>query len=269
MRESGIRTRFARGETVLNAWLGIPSAVSAEIMATQGFDAVTVDMQHGLVDYQAAVTMLQAISTTSATPMCRVPWLDATHLMKILDAGAYGVICPMINTGEEAERLVSYCRYPPRGGRSFGPMRALIYGGPDYQRHANETLLVIAMIETREAMDNMDDIMKTPGLDGVYVGPSDLALSLGHAPAGEPDEPEVVEAVKEILARAKQHGLYAGMHCATGEHARRVFDMGFNFASVANDGRILAAAAKAVVEAAGQPAAEKAAPEQKGTTGVY
>ena len=125
-------------------------------MAHQGYDSLTIDMQHGVVDYQTAVTMLQAISTTPVIPLARVPWNDPAILMKSLDAGVYRVICPMINTRAEAEALVRACKYPPRGYRSFGPVRASIYAGSDYVDHANDDLIVMPMIETSEALKNLD-----------------------------------------------------------------------------------------------------------------
>ena len=178
MRKNELRKIIADGKTVLNAWLAIANPFSAELMAHQGFDAVTIDLQHGPVDFQAAVGMLAAISTTPAVPMVRVPWNEPILTAKLLDAGAYGVICPMINSKAEAEALVGACRYPPRGARSFGPNRALLYGGADYWQHANDEVLVFAMVETREAVNNLDEIVSVEGLDGVYVGPSDLSLSI-------------------------------------------------------------------------------------------
>ena len=138
MRENRLKTMWKRGETAVNGWLSIPTAFTAEVMAHQGFDSLTVDMQHGVVDYQTAVSMFQGISTTGVMPLARVPWNDPAYLMKILDAGAYGVICPMINTRAQAEALVAACKYPPRGYRSFGPVRASIYAGSDYVEHAND-----------------------------------------------------------------------------------------------------------------------------------
>jgi len=143
MRKNELRKIIAGGNTVLNAWLAIASPFSAELMAHQGFDAVTIDLQHGPVDFQAAVGMLAAISTTPAVPMVRVPWNEPILTAKLLDAGAYGVICPMINSKAEAEALVRACRYPPRGARSFGPNRAVLYGGADYWQHANDEILIL------------------------------------------------------------------------------------------------------------------------------
>src|SRR6185369_11917132 len=159
MRPNPLRTLWQSGGAAVNGWLAIPNGFSAETMAHQGWDSLTVDLQHGVVDYQTAVTMLQAISTTPTVPLARVPWLDPGILMKMLDAAVYGVICPMINSAEEARRLVAACRYPPKGTRSFGPIRALLYGGADYPKHANDTILVIAMIETRDALTNLDEIL--------------------------------------------------------------------------------------------------------------
>src|SRR5579871_1210207 len=177
MRENRIKTLWKKGEAIVNGWLAIPNIFSAETMAHAGWDSLTVDMQHGVVDYQAALAMLTAISSTSAVPMVRVPWLDPGIIMKSLDAGAYGVICPMVNSREEAQKLVSSVRYPPKGLRSFGPIRGLLYGGADYADHANDTMIAFAMIETKQALDNLDEIMSVEGLDAVYIGPNDLALA--------------------------------------------------------------------------------------------
>ena len=148
MRDNRLREIWKSGQAAVNGWLAIPNGFSAETMAHQGWDSLTVDMQHGVVDYQAMVGMLQAISTTDTVPIVRVPWLEPGILMKTLDAGAYAVICPMVNSREDAERLVAWTHYAPRGTRSFGPVRASLYGGADYPKHANETIVVFAMIET-------------------------------------------------------------------------------------------------------------------------
>ena len=151
MRENRLRTLWNAGQAAVNGWLAIPNGFSAEAMAHQGWDTLTIDMQHGVVDYQAMVGMLQAISTTPTVPLVRVPWLEPGILMKTLDAGAYGVICPMVNTREDAQKLVAWTHYAPRGTRSFGPVRALLYGGADYPQHANDTIVTFAMIETAQA----------------------------------------------------------------------------------------------------------------------
>jgi 4-hydroxy-2-oxoheptanedioate aldolase len=243
VRENTLRTIWARGEAVVKGWLSIPSSFSAEVMAHQGFDSLTVDMQHGVVDYQAAVSMLQAVSTTGVIPLARVPWNDPAFVMKILDAGAYGVICPMVNSRDQAEALVAACRYPPRGQRSWGPVRASISAGADYGERANDELIVMPMIETAEALKNLDDILRVPGVDAVYVGPSDLSLALGLRPRLDQTDPPVVEAQEKIVAACKRHGVIAGIHNATPQYALKMIDAGYQFVTLASDSRFLAARA--------------------------
>ena len=247
MRENRIRSIWKAGGAVVNGWLAIPSTFSAETMAHQGWDSLTIDLQHGVVDFQKAVDMLTAISTTNTVPMARVPWNEPGILMKVLDAGAYALICPMVNTREDAEKLVAATHYPPRGTRSFGPVRALLYGGADYPTQADDTVVVFAMIETKQALDNLDDILSVPGLDAIYIGPSDLSLALGCNPTFDDVEPPVVEAIDHILARAKAHGLVAGIHNGTPEAALKRIAKGFQFVTVSSDARLMAAGAQQVV----------------------
>src|SRR5437667_9161360 len=243
MRENTLRTIWKRGGAVVNGWLSIPSAFSAEVMAHQGFDSLTVDMQHGVVDYQVAVTMLQAISTTTVMPLARVPWNDPARLMKILDAGVYGVICPMINTRAEAEALIQACKYPPRGYRSWGPVRASIYAGADYGDHANADIVVMPMIETALALKNLDEILSVPGVDAVYVGPADMSLALGCRPRLDQTDPPVVDAQQKVVAACKRHGVVAGIHNNTTAYALKMIADGFQFVTIASDSRFLAAKA--------------------------
>jgi 4-hydroxy-2-oxoheptanedioate aldolase len=243
MRENTLRRLWAEGRPAVNGWCSIPSSFSAELMAHQGWDSVTVDLQHGIIDYQAAVGMLQGISTTAAIPLVRVPWNEPGIIGKLLDAGAYGVICPMINTREDAERLVSACRYAPRGSRSFGPLRAMLYAGADYPTRADDTVVVFAMIETRAALDNLDAILSVPGLDGAYIGPADLSLSLGGVPKADHEEGPAVEAIEFILGRARAHGVLAGIHNLTPEYALKMIAKGFRFVTVSSDVRLIVAKA--------------------------
>ena len=249
MRENRLRTLWNSGGAVVNGWLAIPNSFSAETMAHQGWDTLTIDMQHGMVDYQAMVFMLQAISTTNTVPVVRVPWLEPGILMKALDAGAYGVICPMVNTREDAQKLVAYTHYPPRGTRSFGPLRAVLYAGADYVQHANDTIVTFAMIETAEALDNLDDILSVEGLDAIYIGPSDLSLALGCTPTFDDLEPKAFEAVEHILARAKVHGVVAGIHNGTPAAAIKRIAKGFQFVTVSSDARLMADGAQQVIAA--------------------
>ncbi|TRD22011.1 HpcH/HpaI aldolase family protein [Palleronia caenipelagi] len=240
MRANKLRQIWASGGAVVNGWLAVPNSFSAETMAHQGWDSLTIDLQHGLVDYQAAVTMMQAISTTNTVPVVRVPWLDAGHLMKALDGGAYGVICPMINTREDAERLAAWTHYPPRGTRSFGPVRGLLYGGPDYPSAANDTIVVFAMIETRAGLDNLEEILAVPGIDAVYIGPSDLSLALGCSPLFDDLDPPAAEAVEYICAKTREAGKIAGIHNGTPQAALKRVEMGFQFVTAGADARLLA-----------------------------
>ncbi|WP_395686278.1 HpcH/HpaI aldolase/citrate lyase family protein [Caenimonas koreensis] len=247
MRANKLREIWKAGGAAVNGWLAIPNSFAAETMAHQGWDTLTVDMQHGVADYQAMVTMLQAVSTTSTVPVVRVPWLEPGVLMRTLDAGAYAVICPMVNTREDAQKLVSWTHYAPQGTRSFGPVRALLYSGADYPDHANSTIVTFAMIETAQALDNLDDILSVEGLDAVYIGPSDLSLSLGCKPAMDDLEPKVAQAVEHILARAKAHGVVAGIHNTSPKTALARIGKGFQFVTVSSDARLMAAGAQAVM----------------------
>jgi len=247
MRENRLRSLWKSGSAAINGWLAIPNSFSAETMAHQGWDSLTIDLQHGVIDYQAAVTMLTAISTTPTVPVVRVPWLDPGILMKMLDAGAYGVICPMINTRAEAQQLVAATHYPPRGTRSFGPVRAQLYGGADYPQHANDTIVCFAMIETARALDNLDDILSVEGLDAIYIGPSDLSLALGCKPTFDDVDPPVAQAIEHILARAQAHGVVAGIHNGTPEGALKRIAMGFRFVTVSSDARLIAAGSQQII----------------------
>lgn len=247
MRPNRLREIWANGGAVVNGWLAIPNSFSAETMAHQGWDSLTIDLQHGVIDYSNMIPMLQAVSTTDTVPVVRVPWLEPGILMKALDAGAYGVICPMVNTRADAEKLVAYTHYAPRGTRSFGPVRALLYGGADYPKHANDTIVTFAMIETAQALENLDEILSTPGLDAIYIGPSDLSLALGCNPTFDELDPKAADAVQHILARAKAHKVVAGIHNGSPEAALKRIAMGFQFVTVSSDARLLAAGAQQIV----------------------
>ena len=249
MRENLLRTLWASGAAAVNGWLGVGNSFSAEVMAHQGFDSLTIDLQHGVVDDSAMVGMLQAISTTPTVPIVRVPWLEPGILMKSLDAGAYGVICPMVNSREDAQKLVAWTHYAPRGTRSYGPIRALLYGGADYAEAANRTIVVFAMIETAQALDNLDAILSVEGLDAIYVGPSDLSLSLGCRAVLDDVDPKAAQAIDHILARAQAHGIVAGIHNGTPAAARGRVAKGFRFVTVASDTRLMAAGAQQAVAA--------------------
>jgi 4-hydroxy-2-oxoheptanedioate aldolase len=256
MRKNALTKLLAEGRRGLNGWIAIPNTLSAEIYAAQGWDSVTIDMQHGGPDISDVIPLLQAICQSNVTPLVRVPWNEPSHIMRILDAGAYGIICPMVNSKAEAEELVSAGRYPPLGVRSAGPFRALQYAGADYIERANEEILLLAMIETRQALHNLDSILSVQGLDGVYVGPSDLALSLGKPATLDPTNEEVREAIATIARKTRAKGLITGVHTDGPRTAAKRYAEGYQFCTLFNDLRLLAMAAQQVVrEARGQAAA--------------
>ena len=249
MRINKLKQMFKKGEPIVNGWLQIPSAFSAEVMAHQGWDSCTIDMQHGVIDYQNALNMLQAISTTEVTPLARVNWNEPGQIMKILDAGCYGIICPMVSNRKQAEYFVQACLYPSKGYRSFGPVRGLLYGGSDYAKHSDNEILKLAMIETKEALEKLDEILDTPNLDGIYIGPADLSLSIGEEPGF--DKPENTAAYKEIiriLEAAKKRSLLAGIHNGSAEYAKKMIEKGFNLVTVGSDQRFMSSGAKTAIE---------------------
>lgn len=249
MREVLVRRVIAEGRQAVAGWLTIPAGFAAETMAHQGFDGLIIDMQHGLVDYGDAVAMMTAISTTDVTPIVRVPWLDPGMCMKVLDAGAMGVIAPMIDTAEQAARMVDACRYPPMGGRSFGPARARLYAGAGYAEQANGQVLVLAMVETAAALENIDAILAVDGLDGVYVGPNDLSISLGGPAGADHADGPARAAVETIGAACRRAGKLAGLFCDTPAYALAAREMGYDLVNIAYDGAFLEAGAAAAVAA--------------------
>jgi 4-hydroxy-2-oxoheptanedioate aldolase len=240
MRANRIRELWADGKPALNCWITLPGTLAAEMLAHQGWDSLTVDLQHGQSDFGSMCAMFAAISTTNTVPLMRVAWNMPGDVMRALDAGAYGVICPNIDSAEECRRFVGACRYPPQGYRSFGPKRGLLYGGSDYVLHANDTVLTIVQIETLKGLQHVDDIAKVEGLDMLYVGPSDLGLALGREARQNQTDPVVMGAVDRILAAAKNARLKAGMHCTSADYARAMIAKGFDFVTVISDENLLA-----------------------------
>ena len=248
MRKNRLKEIFKSGKSVVNGWLQIPNSFTAELMANQNWDSLTLDMQHGVIDYPNAVGMLQAISSTQVVPMARVNWNEPGQIMKILDAGAYGIICPMVSNKKEAENFVNACMYPPNGYRSYGPIRGLVYGGPDYADQANNEILKFAMIETKESLENLDEIMKTPGLDGIYIGPADLSLAVGQQPSfDKPEGDPVYEVIMRILEHAKKNKIIAGIQNGQPEYAEKMIKKGFQLVTIGSDQRYMTAASKSAL----------------------
>jgi len=267
MLANKLKQIWAEGKPSLNGWCSIGNAFTAEIMGAQGYDSVTVDMQHGALDYSSLLPMLQAMRASGVVPMARVPWLEPGAIMKALDAGAFGIVCPMVNDAAQAAEFVSFMRYPPLGQRSFGPTRVSVAAGASYYAKANSEILAFAMIETKEGMANLATIAATPGLDGLYVGPADLTLGLTQgrlAPGFDREEPEMIAALKDILAACKANGIRAALHCGTPEYAARAIGWGYDMTTVSGDSRLLAGAAAASVAKFRQLTGESAAPAHKG-----
>jgi 4-hydroxy-2-oxoheptanedioate aldolase len=244
-----LRQIWAEGKTAVNGWLAVPSILSVEAMGVAGWDVLTVDMQHGTADYSDLLTLLPVIEKSGAASLVRVPWVDEAAIMRALDAGAMGIIAPMIETAADAERFVSACRYPPEGGRSFGPVRARLALGADYPTVANREIVTLAMIETKSAVDELEKILAVPGLTGVYIGPADLGSAFGHGPGFDRQEPEMLELIEHIRQTTAAAGLKCCLHCGAASYATGAAGRGMNMVTVSSDARFIEAGAKAEVSA--------------------
>lgn len=231
---TSLREKWAAGQETLGFWLSIPSMVSAEITGRLPVDYVCIDTQHGVNDYQVAAGMITAIEIGGGTPIARVPWNEPGIIGKMLDAGAHGVIVPMVNTREQAEAVVRAVRYAPAGSRSWGPVIAGMRH-PDNRAWADANIACIPMIETVEALSNLDDILSVPGIDAVYVGPADLSISLGLAPYANDGNSLFDDALATIVAACRRHGVVPGIH-ATGPLTPRRREQGFRMVTVTSDG---------------------------------
>lgn len=235
--------------TLRGAWCASPSAAMAEAVASVGFDYVCVDMQHGVVEYADAVHMFMAIAGQGSTPIARLVANDPALIGKVIDAGALGVVVPLVNTADEAAAAVAATRYPPRGGRSFGPVRASVATGSKAIADL-EKIFVAVMVETAEGLDNVNEIAAVDGLDAIYCGPADLALAIGLEPAYERPEPEHEAAIQRIRQACHDHGIIAGIHCADGAMASRRLAQGFQMTTVMNDLALVRSAGAAELAAA-------------------
>ncbi len=230
---NALKEKWARGEAAVGGWCTIGSSFSAEIMGRAGFDFVCVDNQHGLNDYLTTVPMLQAIDLGGSTPIVRVPWNEPGIIGKMLDAGAMGVVVPMVNSVAEAAAAVRASRYAPAGARSFGPARAAIRA-EGYYDGANEAVACVPMIETVQAVAALDDILEVPGIDAVYVGPADLSVTMGLPPGNNDDDPGFVDALRTVVSACERHGVVPGIH-ATPALVRKRLDMGFRMVVATSD----------------------------------
>jgi 4-hydroxy-2-oxoheptanedioate aldolase len=246
---STLRELWDGGGVTIGGWCGIPSAFSAELMGRCGFDWVCVDTQHGLIGYDQAALMLQALAITGTPAFVRVPWNAPGDIMKALDAGAQGVIVPMVNSAEEARQAIGACRYPPEGFRSWGPIRAALGVDGYTPESGNRRVVVAVMIETVAGVAAADEIAAVPGVDAIFVGPNDLAVTHGMAPSADTFGEEHARVVERILTACQGHGVVAGIWCGSVETARRWRERGFRMFNVTSDAIHLRTGAAQVVRA--------------------
>jgi 4-hydroxy-2-oxoheptanedioate aldolase len=249
MRTNAAKRRVLHGEVALGTLCTTASPLMAEALGHAGYDFVIVDLQHGENNLGNLQHMLQALSATPAMPFVRVPANAAVYIQRALDLGAYGIVIPLVDTAQDAAAAVASVRYAPQGTRSWGPVRGSLYGGPDYFDGAKDELVVLTMIETAAGLRNARAIMGVPGIDGGFIGPNDLSISLGERPE-LPQWPDVVEAsIATILAAASAEGKAGGIQCFANEQAQARMAQGFRYVSVQSDLRMARAAAAATLRA--------------------
>lgn len=248
MRPNRVKQLLRAGQSAIGTWLSLGSPLAAEWLGHQGFDWLNVEQEHGAIDATLTQYLLQAISATEAVPLVRVPWNDPAYIKRALDAGAYGLVIPMVNSREEAARAVRASKYPPLGDRSLGGARPRLYGGPDYVKHANDEVLLVVQIEHVRAVRAAREILSVEGVDAYFVGPNDLAMSMGLEPSLDPRHPEFEAALDEVLAIARELGVPAGIHVPSAEAANRRIAQGYQFISISSDGGFMAQAARAELE---------------------
>jgi 4-hydroxy-2-oxoheptanedioate aldolase len=250
---AALADRLKAGTPALSAWCGLPDASVAGVLAREAFDAVTLDMQHGAFDLATAIRAIPLVAAAGKPAIARIPVGDFATASRLLDAGVSAVIAPMINTVEDVRRFGSFMKYPPLGERSWGPHAALALSGlaPDqYFARANAFSLALAMVETREAMGIVDDILAAPQIDGIFIGPSDLSIALSNGAAMSPTGPEVDQALDHALARARAAGKAIAVYAHSGERAAVLAKRGFDLIAIGSDTNLLRAGAQAALEAA-------------------
>jgi 4-hydroxy-2-oxoheptanedioate aldolase len=265
MTTNRLRALFAEGGSAVGGWCTTPSPFNAELLAVEGYDYVCVDCQHGLIGYDAMVPLLASLARTGTTPLVRVPFNHTPWMGRALDAGAEGVIVPMVNTREDAERAAAACRYAPEGVRSFGPVRAGLFLNQAPPAEVNRQVLCFVMIETVQGVENAEDICAAPGVDGVYVGPADLAISMGVAFGVDPLPAAHAEALDHVARVCAAQGIVPGIHTGGGADARRALEGGYRMATVSTDAALFRGAIRAELAAARGSADASAA----GEGGIY
>jgi 2-keto-3-deoxy-L-rhamnonate aldolase RhmA len=227
-----LKRRLQRDEQVYGTWITIESPMTTEMLSTLGFDYFVFDTEHSPLDIYKSQTLMQAMRGDRTTPIIRVWWNDLVAIKRALDVGAYGVVVPWVNTKEEAESAVKATRYAPEGLRGCGPRRASMFD-PDYLKTADEEILVICQIETKRAVENIEDIVSVEGVDVSYIGPADLSASYGHL--GNHSHPDVQKAIDKVFDATKAAGKAAGVHLGSGKTIRDRMEKGYNFITIGND----------------------------------
>ena len=247
MRRNLVKQKLSLVEPAFGTWITTGNPLVAEILAHSGFDWLLVEMEHNAIDMENVLNCFYAITTTDTVPFVRVAWNDPQALKRVLDIGAYGVVVPNVKSPEEAELAVQACRYPPDGFRGVGTLRGRLYGGPDHYEKANEEICVVLMIEDAEGVRRVAEIANVPGIDVLYIGPTDLAASLGVPIVDDNPHPDHRAAVRQVLETAKRFGIPAGIHCTGAEEVNRRIEEGFQWIPIASDARFLAGAAGSVL----------------------
>jgi 4-hydroxy-2-oxoheptanedioate aldolase len=250
MSVNRIKQAWASGSPAFGLWSAIPDSFGMELVAGLDLDHVVVDGQHGVIDYASMVSMVRTIGSAGAAPVVRVPQNEPWMIMRALDAGALGVIVPLVNDAAEAARAVAACRFPPVGARSYGPIRASGVIGSKAPADLGGEVVCIVQIETREGLENAEEIAATPGLDGVYIGPADLALGLGLELGSAGEEREHVEALKRIREACRKNGIAVGLYGTSGKSAREYAQQGYSMVNVGVDYQLLTDAVRREVDEA-------------------
>lgn len=249
MRSNRVKRLLRDGEPALGTFMSLGSALGAEQLAHVGFDWLVIDQEHGAIDATLTQSLLQAISSTETVPLIRVPQNGVDWIKRALDAGAYGVIVPMVNTRADAEAAVQAARYPPLGSRSIGGSRPRLYGGADYVEHANEEILLIAQIEHRTGVESAREILSVPGIDAYFIGPGDLCASLGLPNSWDPDFPEYWDAIEQVRRAGVDLGVPGGIH-ASSNRVPDMLEKGYRFIAIGFDISFMSAAATAALQGA-------------------
>jgi 4-hydroxy-2-oxoheptanedioate aldolase len=255
MRKNLVKEKLRRGEPSIGTWVSTGDPLAAEILAHAGFDWLSVDMEHNAIDMRDLLHCFYAITTTETVPFVRVPWNDPQILKRVLDIGSYGVVVPNVKSLEEAELAVQACRYAPDGFRGVGSIRGRLFGGPDYQEMANEEIVVVLMIEDTEAVRRIAEICDVPGVDVLFIGPNDLASSLGVPGGYDNPHPDHKAAVRQVLETGKRFNIPVGIHCGSAEEVNRRIEEGFLWMPILSDARFLAAAAQDALQQVKLPGA--------------